>query len=224
MREARSDGIQRLHSRVGLRDLHAGRWTKSWTCSRRFPPCRSVPCSGRSSTSTSRWRTSIHTEKARSEFIVAPILAEVRKLMNHRISLFSGVDFNVDPAQGLNGTCDFILAASPVQLFLQRPVVMIVEAKNDNIKSGLGQCVAEMVAARLFNERQGDGPSTIHGAVTTGSIWRFLKLDGATVFIDQPEYYLDRAGKNPGHPPALRRRRPGDGRRGGLSIRVIERR
>src|SRR5260370_41255754 len=61
--------------------------------------------------------TSIHTEKARSEFIVAPILAEERKLMNHRISRLSGFDFNVDPGRGLNGTCDFILADSRVQLF-----------------------------------------------------------------------------------------------------------
>ena len=139
--------------------------------------------------------TSIHTEKARSELIVAPMLVEVRKLMGRRISLFSGAEFNVDAAQGLNGTCDFILAASHVQLFLQRPAVMIVEAKNDNIKSGLGQCVAEMVAARIFNQQAGDGPSIIHGAVTTGSIWRFLKLDGPTIFIDQPEYYLDRMEK-----------------------------
>ncbi|MBV8383730.1 MAG: hypothetical protein JO355_10860 [Planctomycetaceae bacterium] len=139
--------------------------------------------------------TAIHTEKARSEFIVAPILAEVRRLMGHRISLFSGVDFTVAPDQGLNGTCDFILAASPVQLFLRAPVLTVVVAENDNIKSGLGQCVAEMVAARIFNEREREGPSVIHGAVTTGSLWRFLKLEGGTVFVDQPEYYLDRLEK-----------------------------
>ncbi len=75
------------------------------------------------------------------------------------------------------------------------PVVTVVEAKNDNIKSGLGQCVAEMVAARLFNERTGEGPATIHGVVTTGSNWRFLKLDGGTVFVDRPEYYLDHVEK-----------------------------
>jgi hypothetical protein len=135
--------------------------------------------------------TSIHTEKARSEFIVAPILAEVRKLMNHRISLFSGVDFDVDIGRGLCGTCDFILAASRVQLFLRNPVLMVVEAKKDNIKSGLGQCAAEMMGARLFNERDGQAARVVHGAVTSGSNWRFLKLDGATLFIDQPEYYLD---------------------------------
>ena len=139
--------------------------------------------------------TSIHTEKARSEFIVAPILAEVRRLTDKRISLFSGVTFEIDKAQGLDGVCDFILAASSNQLVLSRPVVTIVEAKNDNIKSGLGQCIAEMVAARLFNQRQQEGPAIIHGAVTTGSVWKFLKLDGATVFIDRLEYYLDQLDK-----------------------------
>jgi hypothetical protein len=139
--------------------------------------------------------TSIHTEKARSEFIVAPILAEVRQLMKHRISLFSGIDFNVDPSRDLRGTCDFVLAASPVQLFLRCPFMMVVEAENDNIKSGLGQCTAEMVAARVFNEREGAGGTLIHGAVTTGSLWKFLKLDGDIIFIDRAEYYVDQLDK-----------------------------
>jgi hypothetical protein len=139
--------------------------------------------------------TSIHTEKARSEFIVAPILGEVRRLMHHKISLFSGTDFNVDPARGLTGTCDFILARSPIQLFLRNPLVMIVEAKNDNIKGGLGQCVAEMMGARFFNEQHGQEPSSIYGAVTTGSLWRFLKLDGSALLIDRIEYLLEPVGK-----------------------------
>ena len=33
------------------------------------------------------------------------------------------------------------------------------------------------------------------GCVTSGSIWRFLKLEGSTLFIDQPEYYLRDAPK-----------------------------
>lgn len=139
--------------------------------------------------------TSIHTEKARSEFIVAPILGEVRRLMHHRVSLFSGTDFPVDREKGLTGTCDFILAASHIQLFVRSPVLMIVEAKNDNIKSGLGQCVAEMVGARLFNERAQQGASTIYGAVTTGSLWQFLKLDGSMVYIDRAEYHVDQLAK-----------------------------
>ena len=42
----------------------------------------------------------ISTEKARSEFIIAPVLMEVRRQLHARISLFSGVEFNVDIALG----------------------------------------------------------------------------------------------------------------------------
>src|SRR5262245_60406940 len=48
------------------------------------------------------------TEKARSELIIAPVLLEVRRRKDRTIGLFSGIDFNVDTAQGLNGTCDFL--------------------------------------------------------------------------------------------------------------------
>ena len=35
---------------------------------------------------------------------------------------------------------------------LDVPVVAIVETKNKNIISGLGQCIAEMYAAQLYNK------------------------------------------------------------------------
>jgi hypothetical protein len=137
----------------------------------------------------------IDTEKARSEMIIAPILIELRKQCQNQISLFSGVSFNVDATQGLNGVCDFLISKSPEQLFIVAPVITIVEAKNDNIKSGLGQCIAEMVAARLFNQREGNAVETVYGAVTTGSNWKFLTLTGNTVSVDLPEYYLKEVNK-----------------------------
>ena len=96
----------------------------------------------------------IGTEKSRSEFIIAPILFEVKKQLVNRISLFSGKEFNVAPEIGLSGFCDFLISLSPEQLFIQAPVVTIVEAKNDNIQLSLGQCIAEMIAAQLFNQRK----------------------------------------------------------------------
>ncbi len=139
--------------------------------------------------------TSINTEKARSELIVAPVLVEVRRQAARKISLFSGIIFDVEPEKGLNDVCDFILARSPDQLFLKAPVLTVVEAKNDNVKSGLGQCVAEMIASRIFNVMHHEGPFMIHGVVTTGSLWQFLRLDQDIVYVDRPEYYLDRLGK-----------------------------
>jgi hypothetical protein len=137
----------------------------------------------------------VHTEKARSELIVAPVLLEVRRGTGRRIGFFSGIEFAVAPERGLSGYCDFILSRSPAQLVLTAPAVTIVEAKNDNIKGGLGQCAAEMVAARVFNEREGQGPTTIHGAVTTGTAWRFLKLEESILFVDRLEYPLEPVGR-----------------------------
>src|SRR5262249_14802321 len=92
----------------------------------------------------------IGTEKARSELIIAPILVEVRRQLGHAVSLFSGVEWNVDPAQGLRGVCDFLLSLSPEQLDIEAPVITIVEAKKEDMTTGIGQCLAEMVAARIF--------------------------------------------------------------------------
>ena len=137
----------------------------------------------------------MNTEKARSEMIIAPILMEAVQLSKQPVSLFSGVSFDVDKDQGLNGACDYVLTNSYERIYISKPVVMVVEAKKEDIIAGLGQCVAAMVAARLFNEREGIGARVIFGAVTTGSIWRFLKLEEKTVEIDRLEYYLPQVGK-----------------------------
>jgi hypothetical protein len=137
----------------------------------------------------------VNTEKMRAELITAPILGEVWRLARPRVSLFSGIEFDVSKSDGLTGTCDFILAASRTQLFLENPVFMVVEAKNEDIKGGLGRCAAEMVAARLSNERRGEGTATIYGAVTTGSNWRFLKLDSSRLLVDRHEHYFEPLGR-----------------------------
>ncbi|MBC6454425.1 MAG: hypothetical protein GDA43_15500 [Hormoscilla sp. SP5CHS1] len=132
----------------------------------------------------------IDTDKARSELIVAPILVEIRKQFNRQISIFSGTEFTVDKTQGLNGRCDFILSHSPEQLSVTAPVVTMVEAKDDNIKSGIPQCMAEMVAAQIFNEQKNNQIPSIYGCVTTGSLWKFMKLAENTVEIESREYFI----------------------------------
>jgi hypothetical protein len=130
----------------------------------------------------------LSTEKARSELVIAPVLVEFKLLHRDRISLFSGVDFTVDEKEGLKGRCDYILARSPEQLALTAPVCVLVEAKNENIVGGIPQCLAEMVAARRFNEAAGTPQDAIYGVVTTGVLWRFLKLEGTVAGVDSVEY------------------------------------
>lgn len=137
----------------------------------------------------------VNTEKARSEFIIAPVLLELRRLLGGRFGLFSGVEFDVDDSRGLNGFCDFILTSSPLQSVLTAPVVAIVEAKNDNLRTGLGQCIAAMVAAREFNVRSSASVKTVYGAVTTGSAWKFLRLSGSDLTLDRREYFVAELGR-----------------------------
>jgi hypothetical protein len=138
----------------------------------------------------------INTEKARSELIIANVLVELRKVLEHKISLFSGIEFNVDKEKGLNGFCDFIISASSEQLMLCSPIVAVVEAKNENIIGGLGQCIAEMVGAKIFNELENDeSVKRIYGVVTTGTAWKFLKMDGMDVYIDLDDYPIENPDK-----------------------------
>ena len=132
----------------------------------------------------------VSTEKARSELIISPVLMEARRQFGGQISLFSGVDFTVDAEAGLSGVCDFLFSLSPLQLSVQAPVVAVVEAKNDNIKSGIGQCIAELMAAQKFNARRGTELPHLFGAITTGSSWKFLRLSGETVTLDETEYHI----------------------------------
>jgi hypothetical protein len=131
----------------------------------------------------------IGTEKASSELIIINIFLELKRQLN--ISFFSGIEFNVDKDKGLNGYCDFILSKSPEQFFLDVPVIAVVEAKNERITSGLGQCIAEMVAAGIYNEREGKSLCCIYGAVTTGHVWKFLKLQDRLIYIDIGDYYIN---------------------------------
>ncbi len=134
------------------------------------------------------------SEKAKSELLISPILVEVRKYLNRQVSLFSGQDFPVDASVGLVGICDFLISRSTEQLEVESPVIVLVEAKKADINSGMGQCMAEMEAARRFNEQAKEKASPIYGCVTSGLLWRFLKLDGNQMTVDLKDYSLDPLG------------------------------
>ncbi len=137
----------------------------------------------------------INSEKSRSEMIIAPILWELKRLYPDRVSIFSGKEFSVDQARGLTGFCDFMVSRSSQQLLISAPVITIVEAKNENIELGLGQCMAEMVAAQIFNQQRNNEVPIVFGAVTTGSNWKFMRLEGNTVMVDLTEYFLSQVEK-----------------------------
>ena len=138
---------------------------------------------------------SIGTEKARSELIVTDVLFELREQFDRSISFFSGIDFNVDDDKGLTGVCDFLVSLSPILSFLEAPVIILVEAKKDNLTLGFGQCAAEMLAAQRFNTERGNDIPCLYGATTSGTDWRFLKLEGQKLHIDRSLYSIGQCDK-----------------------------
>ena len=139
--------------------------------------------------------SSVNTEKARSELIVADVLFELLEYFNQRISFFSGTEFNVDPEAGLTGVCDFLISRSPDQLSLEAPVIILVEAKKEDLTAGLGQCIAEMIAAQRFNTEKGNDIPCVYGTTTSGTEWRFLKLEGQKLYIDMAVYQITQCNK-----------------------------
>jgi hypothetical protein len=136
-------------------------------------------------------RISLNNEKSRSEYIVAQILLEVEDRNAYQISLYSGENLDADKSLGLNGECDFIFAKVPASSSIEIPVFCMVEAENENLSTGLGQCVAQMLGARVYNEKDNIQLPAIYGCVTTGEVWLFLKLVDNFIYIDTEKYYYD---------------------------------
>jgi hypothetical protein len=111
------------------------------------------------------------SEKSRSEAVVMPILIEVRRKNKNKLAVYSGAMLDVDKKQGLNGEVDFILGYSTQNYEVEAPIFCMVEAKDNDIETGLGQCVAQMIAARMLNEKEGYPHDEIYGCVTTGEDW-----------------------------------------------------
>jgi hypothetical protein len=134
------------------------------------------------------------SEKARSESIISPVLAAAREVTGNKLAVFSGQRLDADPARGLSGECDFILALTDPVPPLQAPVVTVVEAKKADIELGLGQCVAEMVGAQTFNEAAGEGYRPVFGCVSSGEVWQFLRLDGNLALLHTHRYLAPELG------------------------------
>ncbi len=116
---------------------------------------------------------------------------ELREQTAHQIGVFSGPEFNVDDATGLRGFCDFLISRAPTLLQIAAPVVAIVEAKRESLTSGIPQCVAEMYAAQQFNEARQQPLLPVYGVVTTGTIWRFLRMTGTVAEVDIEDRFVD---------------------------------
>lgn len=135
------------------------------------------------------------SEKGRGELIVMPVLLAAVELVRGPVMIYSGMRLDADPNRGLVGECDFMLGRSDPFPEVRAPLLTMVEAKKADIDAGLGQCAAQMVGARVFNDREGRAVPTVFGCVTNGDKWQFLRLAGSTITVDSRRHYLNDLGR-----------------------------
>jgi hypothetical protein len=135
-------------------------------------------------------RMPLSSEKAKCEFIITPILSDIIERNIDRITYFSGYNFNVAKELGLKGRCDYLLTYVPNSPRIEAPVLAVVVAKNDNLDEGIAQCIAQMFALRMFNEKKGKPTPVVYGAVTFGLEWQFLRLENQLVHLDTNIFYI----------------------------------
>jgi hypothetical protein len=130
------------------------------------------------------------TEKALSERVIAPVLAEIKRNNRDKIQLFSGEIINANSKEGLNGEIGFLFTRRPNAPEPQAPIISVTEAKIGRLDKAIPQAAAQMIGARVFNKNHNEPIETIYGTITDGNTWRFLKLEGNIIWIDNAKYSL----------------------------------
>lgn len=124
-------------------------------------------------------------EKNKSERLVSPLLMEIAVAFQSYVTLLSGEDISVNPADDLAGPCDFFFGLHPQKPYLETPIISLVEAKDEDLEWGIGQCAAQLYAAHLLNEQEGKKIDTLYGCATTGTEWLFIKFENRVFYIDR---------------------------------------
>jgi hypothetical protein len=120
---------------------------------------------------------SLENEITRREFLIAPVMAEVRRLTNSKLR--SEYWFEYD--NQLKGSMDYFLRSEHN--------LIVIEAKDADMTRGFTQLSVEMIALDKADETDQE---IIYGAITTGNIWQFgcLQRIGKTIYQDIKNFDL----------------------------------
>lgn len=132
----------------------------------------------------------LDNEKIKSEAVLFPVMAELKRNNINSISIFSGKRLDVDNENQLVGECDFLISMSPRLVRVKAPIIFVIEAKSDSIEYGLAQCSAQMIGSQKFNELKNEVINPLYGCITTADAWQFIKLEGSTITVQTKKYYL----------------------------------
>jgi hypothetical protein len=113
---------------------------------------------------------SLENEITRREFLIAPVMAEVRRLTNSKLRSEYWFEYN----HQLKGSFDYFLRSENN--------LLVIEAKDADMTRGFTQLSAEMIA---LDKADDTDQKVIYGAITTGNIWQFGKLERENKMISQ---------------------------------------
>jgi hypothetical protein len=116
------------------------------------------------------------SEASRCENVIYPICREVYKTFVDKYTLWSHKSITYDAK--LTGTPDYLFSTKSElgKTVMGLPIVLIIEAKQNDFSEGWGQCLAELVASQGINQIEGD-QKEVYGIVTDGEVWQFGKLN-----------------------------------------------
>jgi len=129
------------------------------------------------------------SEASRSEVIISPILREIYKKYYKEYSFWIQKSIAYDDI--LCGTPDYIFSEKSElgKTVLEKPIVIVVEAKRNDFEQGWGQCLAEMIASQKIND---DIESAVYGVVTDGNLWQFGKLEKDSFSKNKENFTVDK--------------------------------
>jgi hypothetical protein len=127
-------------------------------------------------------------EKTKAERIVSPMLVEIAEFYQQSITLFSGENLEVNPINDLSGECDFFFTVVPRSLYLESPIVSLVESKDEDMEWGTAQCAAQLYGTKLFNEKESKDIPVLYGCATDGVEWQFLRFENNVFYVDNKVY------------------------------------
>jgi hypothetical protein len=72
---------------------------------------------------------------------------------------------------------------------LEKPIIIIIEAKKNDFDQGWGQCLAELVAVQKINENE---TKPVYGIVTDANLWQFGKLEKNIFTKNKENFTIDK--------------------------------
>ncbi|CAK0767218.1 conserved hypothetical protein [Gammaproteobacteria bacterium] len=128
------------------------------------------------------------SEAARCEIIIFPILREAYRNYSANLSLWVQKPISFD--NELTGTPDYMVSKRSEygKLFLDHPILTVVEAKKSDFEQGWGQCLAELVASQKLNKSE----TSVYGIVTDGETWKIGYLENKIFTKNIKNFTIDR--------------------------------